>query len=106
MPRNESEYYIAAMEKDISQLVKHKTWERVNHNDIPSGPYGKPRYVFKDTSELKLKSLPDGSPLKYIALCCVRRYLQIAGVEQFKTYTPVVQWSTVCLSLTNIFSNH
>ena len=37
MNGNESEYYIADVNKDIAQLVKHKTWERVNHNDIPTG---------------------------------------------------------------------
>ena len=45
----ESEYCIAAMKKYIPQLVKHKTWERVNRNDIPLGPDGKTCCVLKST---------------------------------------------------------
>ena len=49
MNENESEYYIVATKKEIAQLTKQKTWERVNHNDIPPGPDRKPRRVIKGT---------------------------------------------------------
>ena len=49
MHENESEYYIAYNKKDISQLVKQKTWQRVNRNYIPPGPDGKPRRIIKVT---------------------------------------------------------
>ena len=81
-----------------------KTWERVKHNDIPPGPDKKDLSVLKGTWEFKLKRLPDGSTLKYKACYYVPGDLQIAGVEYFETYNPVVQWSTVHLALTMIFS--
>ena len=69
------------MKKDIAQLVNHKTWERVNHNDIPSGYYEKPLHVLKGTSVFKLKLLTNDSPLKYKYCYCVCGDIQTAGVE-------------------------
>ena len=47
MHENESEYYIVATKKEIAQLAKQKTWERVNCNDIPTRTYGKPCRILK-----------------------------------------------------------
>ena len=85
---NESEYYIASMNKDIAQLVNHKTWERVNYNGIPPGPDGNPHRVIKGTWTFKLKRLPDNTPLKYKSYYCVRGDIQKSGVEYFENYDP------------------
>ena len=53
----------------------------------------------------KLKHQPDGSLQKYKARYCVQGGKQLAGVDYFKTYAPVVQWSTVQLILTMVFAN-
>ena len=80
------------MKKDIVQLVKQKTRGKVSCNDIPSRPDGKPCHIPKCAWAFKLKLLPDGSPLKYKARCCVRRDLQESVVDYLKTYATVVQW--------------
>ena len=81
MHGNESEYYIATMKKDISKLVNKKTWERVNFNDIPPGPFGKPCRVLKGTWAFKFKRLLDGIHLKNKACYCVHGGIQTSGVE-------------------------
>ena len=83
-----------------------KTWERVKHNDIPPGPDGKPRRFLMGTWAFKLKCIPGGSPLEYKVCYCVLGYLQPEGVEYFKIYAPIVQWSTISLALTMIISNN
>ena len=94
------------MKKDISQLAKQKTWEWVNRDDIPPGPDEKPRHVLKGTWLFKLKWPPDDIPLKYKHRYFVHGYLQTSGVDYFKTYAPLVQCSTIRLSLTIILSNN
>ena len=80
---NEYEYYISSTNKLISQLLKQKTWEWVNPNDIPTGPDEKNLCIFKANWAFKLKQLTKDSPIKYKTQYCVRRYLQIEGVEFF-----------------------
>ena len=94
------------MKKDIEQVVKHKTWERMNYNYSSTGPDGKPLRFLKGTWSFKWKHLPDVSPLKYKARCCVSKDIQKAGVELFETYSPVFQWSAITLALTMILSNN
>ena len=106
MHGNEPEYQIVATKKQIAQLVNQKKLEQVNHNAIPPGPDGKTGYFLKVTWTLKLKILPEGSNLKYKALYCVYVNLQTADVEYFKTHAPVVQYSTISLSLTMIIYNN
>ena len=100
------EYNIEATKKDISHLVKKKSWEQVNRHDIPPGLYGKPQHFINGDWALKLKFLSNGSTIKYKSCYCVRGDIKTAGVEYFKTYAPVVQWSTVCIALTIIISNN
>ena len=88
----ESHHYIEAMKLEIMQLLKQKTWERMNRSNVPKDQDGKSRRILKGTWALKLKQLPDGTPSKYKARYCVRGDLQTEGVDHFKTYAPVVQW--------------
>ena len=99
-----SEEYIAAMKKEISQLIKQKTWNPMFRKDVPPTQAGKRRPILKGTWAFKLKRLPDGTPSKFKARYCVRGDLQKEGIDYFETYAPVVQWSTVRLILTMILA--
>ena len=101
----EAEEWIKAMQTEVKELLRIKTWTRMDRSAVPLGPDGKPRRILKGTWAFKLKRLPDGTPLKYKARYCVRGDLQVEGVDFFETYAPVVQWSTVRLLLTLILTN-
>ena len=47
----------------------------------------------------RLKRFPDGMIKKFKARFCARGDQQLAGVDFFETYAPVVQWTTVRLML-------
>jgi hypothetical protein len=88
------EQYTDAMKSEIASLIQQHT-----STPIPRAEASRViniRWVFK------LKRLPDGTPLKFKARLCVRGDLQTEGEDYFKTYAPVVQWSTIHLLLTLI----
>jgi hypothetical protein len=60
--------------------------------------------VLKSTLAFKLKRLPDGTAYSYKARFCARGDFRKEGVDFFKTYAPVVQWSTICLILTTVLT--
>ena len=97
--------YQKAMELEIKQLMRQKTWQRISRSDVPLDDKGNKRRVLKGTWAFKLKRFPDGTPHKFKARYCVRGDLQTEGVDYFDTYAPVVQWSTVRMLLTLILSN-
>lgn len=105
MQSPESEEWIKAMKLEILTLVQGRTWKRIKHSQVPTHKNGVPHPVLKGTWVFKLKIFPDGSPLKFKARYCVRGDLQKEGVDCFKTYAPVVQWSTVQTLLTLILAN-
>ena len=92
--------YVAAMKKEITQLVKQNTWEVMPRSSVPQMPDGTDRNILKGTWAFKLKRLPDGKPSKFKARYCCRGDMQREGVDFFETYAPVVQWSTVRMLLT------
>ncbi len=51
--------------------------------------------VIDSTWAFKLKQYPDGLIKKFNARFCARGDQQIKGLNFFKTYAPVVQWTTV-----------
>ena len=85
---------------EIKGILKQKTWINIDRKSVPTN---KP--ILPGTWAFKLKRLPDGSPLKYKARYCVRGDKQVAGVDYFETYAPVVQWSTIRLVLTMVLAN-
>ena len=85
---------------EVKGTLKQKTWISIGRKTVPAN---KP--VLPGTWAFKLKRLPDGSPLKYKARYCVRGDKQVAGVDYFETYAPVVQWSTIRLVLTMVLEN-
>jgi len=72
----EAEHYIDAMKKEISQLMKIKTWKAIPRADVPKTSDGKPRTILKGIWAFKLKRSPDGKALKYKARYCCRGDLQ------------------------------
>ena len=60
------------MKLEIAQLMKQKTWERINRHDVAKDVNGASRKILKGTWALKLKRLPDRTPSKYKARYCVR----------------------------------
>ena len=105
MSSAEADYWIKAMQIEITQLVKQETWHPVDRKDVPSTENGSRRKILNGTWAFKLKRLPDGTASKYKARYCVRGDQQTEGVDYFETYAPVVQWSTVRLLLTMILAN-
>ena len=73
------------MKLEITQLMKQKTWQRIDKILVPTG-----MKVLKVIWALKLKRLPDVTPFIYKGGYYVR-YLQTEDVDYFKTYAPVVQ---------------
>ena len=100
-----AEEYIAAMKKEIRQLIKQKTWTDMYRRKVPPADNGERRPILKGTWVFKLKRYPDGTPMKFKARYCGRGDLQREGIDYFETYAPVVQWSTVRLVLTLILAN-
>ena len=89
-----------AMIAEVKGILKQKTWVPISRTSMPKG-----KIILPGIWAFKLKRLPDGSPLKFKARYCVRGDKQIAGVDYFETYAPVVQWSTIRLVLTMVLSH-
>ena len=55
--------------------------------------------VIMSTWEFKLKRYPDLLIKKFKKNFCYRGDMQLEGIDFFKTYSPVVQWTTVRLMI-------
>ena len=60
--------------------------------------------VLKGTWVFKLKPFPDGTPHCYKARFSVQGDMQAMGVGIFKTYAPVLQWSTIRLLMSTVLT--
>ena len=86
--------FIKAMDVEIKELESHNTWTVMRKADMPEGAN-----LLPSTWAFKIKRNPDGSIRKYKARFCVRGDKQIADVDYFESYAPVVSWSTVRMLL-------
>ena len=94
MSRPDAELWQEAMNSEIETLESMKTWTVVPRSDaIAAG-----KKVIKSTWAFRQKRDPAGNPTKRKARFCVRGDLQ-SKYEEFESYSPVVQWSTVRLML-------
>ena len=84
------EDFLVAMGKEIAELEHHGTWTVVKRTSLPRGAN-----LLPSTWALKIKRYPDGRMRKHKARFCCRGDKQIAGVDYFESYAPVVSWSTV-----------
>ena len=80
-----------AMEEEVDNLEKRKTWTVIPKSSVP-----KKAQVIPSTWAFKCKRFPDGSFRKFKARFCVRGDVQKRKTDEpMNTFAPVVQWSTV-----------
>jgi hypothetical protein len=81
--------YWKAVEVEIFTLESIDAWDgvkRENHMNIVNSTWA-----------FKCKRYPDGLIKKFKARFCAPGDQQLQGINFFKTYAPVVQWTTICL---------
>ena len=88
-PCNE-EYWEAAVKK-LNMLKNMNAWEVIDQTEDIN--------VIDSIWAFKLKHFPGSLVKKFKARFCARGDQQLEGVDFFKTYAPVVQWTTFCLLL-------
>ena len=106
MHSHDSDKWIEAMKREISELLIRNTWKRTHRKDILRDENGRKYTVLKSIWVFKLKRLPDGTPDRYKARFCVRGDLQKEGIDFFDTYAPVVKWSTIRMLLIETLSRN
>ena len=89
------EGFMAAAAKEVKELEEHQTWKLIPRKLAQK--LGKK--VLDGTWVFRCKPLPDVTIKKLKARYCVRGDQQVAGIDYFETYAPVVNWSTVRLLL-------
>ena len=88
---DEAPHYWAAMEKEIKDLEKRKTWIYVNRKDLPKGTYIVPTLWAQ-----RKKLTPSGELKKYKSrITCRGDLMKKHGVESSDTFSPVCMWSSV-----------
>jgi Reverse transcriptase (RNA-dependent DNA polymerase)/GAG-pre-integrase domain len=80
-----------ACQKEIDTLEAMDTWDVVDRESWMN--------ILPGTWAFKIKRFPTGLVKKLKARFCVRGDRQIAGVDYFDTFAPVVSWTTVRLML-------
>jgi hypothetical protein len=81
------------MKLEIATLENIDAWSVVDQYDSNEAPH----HVKPSTWAFKCKRYPDGRIKKFKAHFCARDNKQLKGIDFFKTYAPVVQWTTVRL---------
>ena len=94
MTRPDAHEWQAAMDDEIKVLVGMNTWSIVPRSEATR--LGK--QVIKSTWAFRQKRDPQNNPTKKKARFCVRGDLQ-SKFEEYESYSPVDQWSTVRIML-------
>ena len=95
MSGDNSQEYWEAMQDEIRNLEKRKTWDYVNKTTLPPKTY-----LVPGTWTFQAKRKPDGSFQKFQSRWCLRGDLMKKnGVEPDSVFSPVCQWSSVRLML-------
>lgn len=88
--------FIPVMQKEVQMHKDKGHWEVVCKDKLPKGTP-----VLPAVWSMKRKRFPDTDKVyKYKAHLNVGRHKQEKYVNFWETYSPVVQWSTICLFLT------
>lgn len=95
MSSPDAEGFREMMKKEIEGLEEFDAWDVVPRSEAAKAG----KQVLGSTWAFRRKRYPDGSLKKLKARFCIRGYMQIAGVDFFDTFSPVVSWSTVRLLL-------
>lgn len=80
-----------AMNREIEALIMNRTWDVV-HTPPHVRPIGC-KWIYK------IKRLPDDIVERYKARLVAKGFSQIEGADYFKTFSPVVKMSTICVVL-------
>ena len=78
--------YWKVMKLEIATLEAMDAWSVIDRLD---------HHVMASTWAFKCKRYPDGLIKKFKARFCARGNQQLEGIDFFKTYAPVVQWTTI-----------
>jgi hypothetical protein len=87
-----AEEYWKAAQIEVVTLEQIQAWTVVPRTDDITE-------ILPSTWAFKVKCYPDGSINKFKGCFCARGDKQIHRVDFFETYSPVVQWTTICLML-------
>jgi hypothetical protein len=88
----EANKLIEARQPEIEGLMDIKTFEFIPKINLP------PRTRYLDLIwTYRRKRRFDGSLKKYKARLCVNGSRQIQGIDYTESFTPMVQWSTICM---------
>ena len=82
--------YWKAMKLEIATLENIDAWSVIDRTSEHEN-------VISSTWAFKVKQYPDGLIKKFKARFCARGDQQLAGIDFFETYAPVVQWTTIRL---------
>jgi hypothetical protein len=82
--------YCKAMKLEITTLENIDAWSVIDKTS-------EHKNVISSTWAFKVKRYPDGLIKKFKARFCARGNQQLAGIDFFETYAPVVQWTTIQL---------
>jgi hypothetical protein len=82
--------FIKAQRPETEGLMDINTFELIPKTNLPA----KTRYLDRIRT-YRRKRRPDGSLKKYKAQLCVNGSRQIQGIDYTKSFTPLVQWSTI-----------
>ena len=91
MKRPFAEDYWKAAEAEVKILEKIRAWTVVEQDEAQN--------ILPGTWAFKCKQYPDGSIKKFKARFCARGDRQKEGIDCDETYTPVAQFTTVCIML-------
>ena len=81
MHSHDSDKWVEAMKREISDLLARNTWKRTHRKDFLRDKNGRKYTVLKSIWVLNFKRLPDGTPDRYKARFCVRGDLQKEGIS-------------------------
>ena len=93
LPQEEQEAWFDSMDVEIEGLIKKECFEVVDRSIVEAAGHE----IVPTTWALRQKRLPDGTPTKRKARCCLRGDLQTGFNTRNDVYAPVVDWATVRL---------
>ena len=89
------EGFYEGMRQEIKELESKNTWTPILHSEMQQCGHKS----LPSTWVFHRKRFPDGSIRKLKARLCVRGDKQVPGIDFTESYSPVVQWTSICLIL-------
>ena len=89
------EGFYEGMRQEIKEPESRNTWTPIIRSEMQQ----RGCKALPSTWVFRRKQFPDGSIQKLKAWLCVRGDKQVPGVDFTESYSPVVQWTSICLIL-------